>query len=94
MKFEVPDTQEKLRTRYRIFLHTVFLADISEAALFAVRRGSGGADFPAVVYQSVAEVAAFFWRNDFPECHLHFFRLFDIIYQTDTVGETDAMGIG
>ena len=72
----------------------VFLADIRQAAFVAVGLGPGGADLPSVINQPVAEIAAFLRRNNFPECHLHPFRVFDPVHQADPVAQADTVSVG
>ena len=43
--------------------------------------------------QAVAEIAAFFRGNDFPEGHLDFLRLLDAVHETHAVGQADAVGV-
>ena len=40
-----------------------------------------------VINQPMAEVASFFRWHNFPQCHLYFLRIFQIIHQPDSVGQ-------
>ena len=68
-------------------------ADVAEAAGSAL-RAAGDADGAAVVYEAVAEVIAFFGRNDLPQFALHFRGFFDVVNEADQVAQADAVGIG
>ena len=74
-------------------LNTVFLTNISQAAFVTVRGGSGCTDLPAVINETVAEIASFFRGNDFPECHLYLFRILYVIHKTDAICEADTVGV-
>ena len=69
------------------------LTDICQTAPLTVRLCPGGTDFPAVTDEPVAEIAAFFRRNDFPELHLDFFRILCTIDKSHPVRQSDAMRI-
>ena len=45
-------------------------------------------------HKAVAQVAAFFGRDDLPQSHLHFLRLLDAIHKADLVAQPDAVGVG
>ena len=46
-----------------------------------------------MINETVAETASFFRGNDFPECHLHLFRILYIIYKADAVCKPDTVGV-
>ena len=46
-----------------------------------------------MLYQTMAEVAAFLRRHQFPQSHLHLFRIFDAVHDTNPVDQTDTMCI-
>ena len=47
-----------------------------------------------MLYQTMAEVAALLRRHQFPQSHLHLFRIFDAVHDTNPVDQTDTVGIG
>lgn len=67
-------------------------ADIVQTALVAVRFRSCRTHSASVIDEAVAEVVAFFRRDDLPESHLDFLRIF-LIDQTDTVAQADTVCI-
>ena len=74
-------------------LYADFLADVRKAAFVAVRFRPCGTYIPSVIDESVAKITSLLWRNDLPESHLHFLRLFDSIHKANPVDEPDAVGI-
>ena len=68
-------------------------ADIIQTAFFAFRL-AGIAHSAAVHHKAVAQVAALFRRNDFPQGHFHLLRLLDAVHKADLVAQTDAVGVG
>ena len=44
-----------------------------------------------MVNKTMAEITAFFRRNDLPQSHLHLLRILDAVNQTDTVRQTDTV---
>ena len=44
-------------------------------------------------YQPVTEIAALLRRHQLPEFHLYFLRILNPVYQSNTVHQTDTMGI-
>lgn len=67
--------------------------DILQAAVFAVRCGAGRADVTSVQYKTVAQIVAFFRRNDLPQFHFYFLWIFDVIHQSDPVAQADAVRV-
>lgn len=55
--------------------------------------GSGSTYLSSVIYQSVAEIAAFLRRNDLPKLLFHLGRLLDTVHQSHAVHQADAVGI-
>ena len=43
-----------------------------------------------MLYQTMAEVAALLRRHQFPQSHLHLFRIFDAVHNTNPVDQTDT----
>ena len=66
-------------------------ADIIQTASVTIRLRSCRTHLPSVIHQSVAEITAFFRRDQFPKRHLYFFRLFNVVHQPHTVHQTDTM---
>ena len=54
---------------------------------------TGDADFPAVINKTMAEIAAFLRRNDFPQLPFYFSRLLYIVHQADQIAEPDAVRV-
>lgn len=71
----------------------MFSTDICQTAFLTMRLRPRCTDVSSVIYQPVAEITAFFRRDDLPKFHLYFLRFLDSIYQTDPVTESDAMRI-
>ena len=69
------------------------LADIRQTASVTVRLRPCRTNFSSVVHQSVTEIASFLWRNQLPEFHLYFLWILNPVYQSNTVHQTDTMGI-
>ena len=67
-------------------------ADIVQTALVAVRFRSCCTHSASVIDKSVTEVVAFLRRNDLPERHLDFLRVF-LVDQSDTVAQADTVCI-
>ena len=67
--------------------------DILQAAVFAVRCGAGRADVTSVQYKTVAQIVAFFRRNDLPQFHFYFLWILDVIHQSDPVTKADAVRV-
>ena len=68
----------------------VLSADVVQAALVAVRFCPCGTYGASVIDKSVAEIVAFLRRDDLPERHLDFFRVF-FVNKSDPVAQTDAV---
>ena len=71
----------------------LFTTDIRQTTFLTMRLRPRCTDVSSVIYQPVAEITAFFRRDDLPKFHLYFLRFLDSIYQTDPVTESDAMRI-
>ena len=71
----------------------MFSTDICQTAFLTMRLRPRCTDVSSVIYQPMAEITAFFRRDDLPKFHLYFLRFLDSIYQTDPVTESDAMRI-
>ena len=67
--------------------------DILQATVFAVRCGAGRADVTSVQYKTVAQIVAFFRRNDLPQFHFYFLWIFDVIHQSDPVAQADTVRV-
>ena len=79
--------------RYPAALLQLLSAYILQTAFITVRFRARRAHLPAVPDQPVTEIAAFLWRYDLPQCHLHFLWFFDVIHQPDPVTQTDAVRV-
>lgn len=69
------------------------LANICQTAPIAMWLRPGRTDFPTVIDEPMAEITAFFRRNDFPELHLDLFRILCTVDESHPVRQTDAMRI-
>ena len=72
------------------YVHTILLlyipcANIRQTAFIAIRFCSGCTYFSSMVNQSVAEAVSFFWWYNLPQCHLYFFRIFHLVYKSDSI---------
>ena len=59
----------------------------------AVRLCPGTAHSSSVIHQTMAEIASFLGRDQFPKLHFHLFRVFYAIHQSYAVDQADTMGI-
>ena len=75
--------------------HTLFYmlsADIIQTAFVAVRLRPCRTHSASVIDEAVAEVVAFFRRDDLPERHFDFFRIL-FVDETDTVTQADTVRV-
>ena len=70
---------------FAILFYIHFLTNVLEAAFIAIRFCSGCTYFSSMVNQSVAEAVSFFWWYNLPQCHLYFFRIFHLVYKSDSI---------
>ena len=74
-------------------LYAYAFAHVSAAAAVAMRRCPCGTHITSKIDKAMAEIAALFRWDEFPECHFYFFWFFDAIDESHAVDETDAMCI-
>ena len=55
--------------------------------------GSGSTYLSSVIYQSVAEIAAFLRWNDLPKLLFHLGRLLDTVHQSHAVHQADTVSV-
>ena len=72
----------------------MFPTDICQTAFLTMRLRPRCTDVSSVIYQPVAEITAFFRRDDLPKFHLYFLRFLDSVHQAHPVGQADAVGVG
>ena len=44
--------------------------------------------------QTMTEITALLRRHQFPQSHLHLFRVFDTVHDANSIDQTDTVGIG
>ena len=71
----------------------IFFADIIETAAVTVRFCPRCTDFSSMIDKTVAEIIAFFRRDDLPESHFHLFRILHVMDKADAVGKADTVSI-
>ena len=57
----------------------MFPTDICQTAFLTMRLRPRCTDVSSVIYQPVAEITAFFRRDDLPKFHLYFLRFLDSV---------------
>ena len=57
----------------------ILSTNIRQTTFITIWLRSGCTYFPAMLYQTMAEVAALLRRHQFPQSHLHLFRIFDAV---------------
>ena len=63
-------------------------------AFVTVGVGAGGADGAAMEDQTVAEIVALLWRQNFPQLLFHLPRVLGAIGEAQAAGDADAVGVG
>ena len=58
-----------------------------------MRLRPGSTDLPSMIDEPMTEITALFRRYQFPQRHLHLLRIFDTIYKSHPVHQSNAMGI-
>ena len=76
------------------YIHAIFRTNIRQTALITIRFCSCCTNGASMIYQPMAEITAFFRRNDLPKFHLYFLWFLDSVHQTHAVYQSNAMGIG
>ena len=76
-----------------VCLHTRFFTDILKAASVTIGLCSSRTDLSAMEYQTVTKIASFLRGNDLPQFLFYLGGLFDALYQSHAIYQTDAMGV-
>ena len=71
----------------------MFPTDICQTAFLTMRLRPRCTDVSSVIYQPVAEITAFFRRNDLPQFLFDFCRFLNAVHQADAVAQPDAVGV-